>query len=137
MDAEPLTDRDERLLDRARRTCTESYDPDFFDGAHIVAAAIRTAAGDLYDGVSLPANIGRVSQCAEPSAIGTAIADGNAHDALECAVAVAFDSDVPVVVPPCGACRELLMDYEIDVIVPIEGIPHRVTPAALLPTRTW
>ncbi|WP_330631196.1 cytidine/deoxycytidylate deaminase family protein [Halocatena halophila] len=137
MDAKTLTDRDERLLDRARTTCKGAYDPNFFDGAHIVAAAIRTAAGDSYDGVSLPANIGRVSQCAEPSAIGTAIADGNAHDDLECAVAVAFDSDVPAVVPPCGACRELLMDYDIDVIVPLEGVPHRVSPATLLPTRTW
>jgi hypothetical protein len=85
----------------------------FFDGAHVVAAAVRTADGDVYDGVSLPASVGRASLCAEPVAVGSAVADGHRHDDLETCVAVAYplpehDADETRVIPPCGICRELL-----------------------------
>lgn len=145
----PLTDADAELLETARHTCRETYDPSGFDGegAHIVASALRTDAGAVYDGASLPASVGRVSLCAEPVSIGAAIADGVDPTEFETVVAVAHprsgdDADPPTVIPPCGACRELLVDYRSDlrVIVPEdeEGGPLTVARAVdLLPGRTW
>lgn len=81
--------------------------------------------GSFTDGVSLPASIGRVSSCAEPVAVGSAIAAGYDPGETEACVAVSspmpeHDADDQRVVPPYGVCRELLVDYssEIRVVVP-------------------
>ncbi len=144
-----LTDADRALIERARDTCERAFDPTGLGGdtAHVVASALRTDDGAVYDGVSLPASIGRASVCAEPVAVGEATADGVARTAFDTVVAVAHpqpesDHDEVVVIPPCGVCRELLVDYRPDlrVIVPEgeEGGPLTVERAeALLPTRTW
>lgn len=144
-----LTDADRALLDRARDTCERAFDPTGVDGesAHVVASALRTDDGAMYDGVSLPASIGRASLCAEPVAVGEAIADGADPGAFDTVVAVAHPRpggghDDVVAIPPCGVCRELLVDYRPDlrVIVPEaeEGGPLTVERAVdLLPNRTW
>ena len=144
MDTSPLTDADDALLDHATDVNRETFDPDFFDGAHIVAASVRTTDGELYDGVSLPASIGRASTCAEPGAVSAAIADGYAHDEIEACVAVAYpmpdhDAGEPRPIPPCGVCRELLADYnpEMRVVVPIDGENRTVRAGDLLPARPW
>lgn len=144
METEPPTDADESLIARASATCEECFDPDFFDGAHVVAAAVRTTDGDISVGVSLPASIGRASVCAEPTAVGSAIAGGASHDDLETCVAVAYpmahhDAEEIRVIPPCGTCRELLADYREDmrVIVPVDGKNRVARAIDLLPTRTW
>ncbi|ELZ09374.1 hypothetical protein C479_11150 [Halovivax asiaticus JCM 14624] len=144
METEPLSAKDEALIDRITETNERTFDPDFFDGAHIVAAGVRTTDGSIYEGVSLPASIGRASMCGEPVAVGAAIADGYSHHEIETSAAVAYpmpahDTDDARVIPPCGSCRELLADYneELRVIVPVDG-ENRVVPAIdLLPTRTW
>lgn len=139
-----LTSADEELLDFATETNERAFDSEFFDGAHIVAAAIRMADGTMHDGASLPASIGRASMCGEPVAIGSAIADGYGHDEIRTCVAVAHpmpshDADETRVVPPCGSCRELLADYgeNIRVIVPVDGENRVARAIDLLPTRTW
>ncbi|MFC3957600.1 cytidine deaminase [Halovivax cerinus] len=144
METTPLSAKDEALIERVAATNERTVDPDFFDGAHIVAAGVRTTDGSIYEGVSLPASVGRASMCAEPIAVGAAIADGYGHDEIETSVAVAYpmpshETDEVRVIPPCGSCRELLADYneEMRVIVPVDG-ENRVAPAIdLLPTRTW
>lgn len=144
MNTAPLTRSDHALIDQLRKTNGSTVDMDFFDGAHIVAAGIRTQDGSVYEGVSLPTAVGRASVCGEPVAVGSAIADGFGHDDLETCVAVAYpmpdhDEDEPRVIPPCGTCRELLADYneELRVVVPVDG-EHCVARAIdLLPTRTW
>ncbi|KPN31200.1 cytidine deaminase [Halolamina pelagica] len=162
MDTSPLTDADDALLDHATDLNRETFDAEFFDGAHIVAASVRTADGAVYDGVSLPASIGRASTCAEPGAVSAAIADGHSHDDIEACVAVAYpmpehDADDARPIPPCGVCRELLADYnpEMRVVVPVDG-SHELSTAteqsdagdgdgalrtvraeALLPIRPW
>ena len=132
---------DQRLVEDAREATETAFDPDRWGGAHLVGAAVRTADDSVYTGVSLPASVGRASMCAEPVAFGAAVADG----------ATAFDAVVAVrhplpeedrgfeVVPPCGACRELVVDYgeDIAVVVPHEGERRTARAAALLPTRNW
>lgn len=144
MDTAPLTADDEALIEHATETCERTFNPDFFDGAHIVAAAVRTTDGDIYDGASLPANTGRASTCGETVAVGSAIVGGASHDEIETCVAVNHpmpykDSDGIRVIPPCGTCREMLADYNEDmrVIVPVNGENCVARAIDLLPTRTW
>ncbi|QKY19160.1 cytidine deaminase [Halolamina sp. CBA1230] len=144
MDTAPLTDADQSLRDHAAQVNRESFDPEFFDGGHIVAAAVRTADGAIYDGVSLPTSVGRISACAEQGAVSAAIADGHAHDEIEACVAVSYplpshDAEDHRVVPPCGACRELLVDYnpEMRVVVPVDGENRTVRATELLSVRPW
>lgn len=144
METAPLSSEDEALIEHIRQTNERTFDPDFFEGAHIVAAGVRMTDGAVYEGVSLPASVGRASMCAEPVALGSAIADGYSHDDTDTCVAVAYpmpshDTDEPRVIPPCGSCRELLADYNeaMRVIVPINEECRLVSAIDLLPTRTW
>jgi len=144
METAPLTPADETLLDHATDLNRETFDPEFFDGAHIVAASVRTADGAFHDGVSLPASIGRASTCAEPGALSTAIAAGNDREDIEACVAVAYpmadhETDEQRPIPPCGVCREMLADYnpEIRVVVPIDSEVRTVRTGDLLPVRPW
>ena len=144
MDTAPLTDADEALLAHAIDVNSETFDADFLAGAHIVAASLRTADGTIYDGVSLPASIGRASTCAERGAVSAAIADGHRHDDIEACIAVAYpmpehDADEARPIPPCGVCRELLADYnpEMRVVVPVDGENRTVRAEELLPVRPW
>lgn len=144
METTPLSSQDEALVEQLMKTNERAFDPEFFDGAHIVAAGVRTTDGAVYEGVSLPASIGRASMCGEPVALGSAITDRYSHDEVETCVAVAYprpshDEDQARVIPPCGSCRELITDYneEMRVIVPFEGANRVVSAIDLLPTRTW
>lgn len=144
METSSLTSEDQALIEHAKQTNRRAFDPEFFDGAHVVAAAIRTSEGDVYDGVSLPANIGHASSCAEPVALGSAMAAGVSREDLETCVAVSYpmpdhDADERRVVPPCGTCREILADYgaDIRVIVPVDGENRVARAIDLLPARTW
>lgn len=130
------------LVDAAEAATRDAYDPDRLDGAHLVGAAAQTADGAVYTGVSLPANVGRASVCAEPIAIGAAIVDGGSD--FEAIVAVGHPrpergDHAYEVIPPCGVCRELIVDYgrDITVLVPEDGEVDAVPAMELLPTRTW
>lgn len=139
--ASELSDDDARLVERAEEATKAAFDPDRWGGAHMVGSALRAADGSVFTGVSMPANVGRASMCAEPVALGTAIGDGVSD----------FDTIVAVrhplpdetrdfeVVPACGACRELITDYghDIDIIVPHDDELRKVEAMDLLPTRNW
>lgn len=144
METTPLTAEDEALVETVMATNREAFDPDFFDGGHVVAAGVRTTDGDVYDGVSLPTAVGRASVCGEPVAVGSAVADGHAHDDIDTCVAVSspmpsHDVEEARVVPPCGACRELLADHDerMRVLVPLDDELRVVRAADLLPSRPW
>lgn len=144
METAPLSSEDEALIERLIETNERTFDPEFFDGAHVVTAGVRMADGSVYEGVSLPASVGRASMCGEPVAVGSAIADGYSHDDIRTSVAVAYpmpshDANEARVIPPCGSCRELLADYneKMRVIVPVNGETRVVSEINLLPTRPW
>ena len=141
----PLTAADERLVEHAVAAAEDAFSPageGRFDGpAHVVTAAVEASDGDVYTAASLPASVGRASTCAEPGALGSAVADGS-HE-FERIVAVEHprgDDGSFRVVPPCGVCRELLVDYGDDIRVVVrteEGDTGVVRAADLLPARTW
>jgi cytidine deaminase len=81
---------------------------------HTVAAAVRARDGRIWTGIHLGATVGRMSVCAEPIALGRALLEGDGT--AETIVAVRHpkpdetDREMAVV-PPCGACRELILDH--------------------------
>jgi cytidine deaminase len=106
-----------------------------------VGAALRTRSGKIFTGVNLDAYLGRMAVCAEAVALGRAIVDlGDAG--IDRIVAVRHPSPANkdqtiAVVSPCGACRELIFDYDpkAHVIVP-NGKSSAVVPIGdLLPNK--
>ena len=104
----------------------------------MVAAALRGRDGRIWTGLHLGATVGRMQICAEAVAVGRAMLEGDGT--IECAVAVRHPkphehSQDIAVVPPCGACRELLLDFApaAKVIVPGPTGLLRVPVASLLP----
>ncbi len=132
--AAPLSHADHELIEAARAVLLKHYKPFW----HTVAAALRGRDGRIWTGVHLGATVGRLSICAEAVALGRAVMDGDGT--IECAVAVRHpkpDESVReiAVVPPCGACRENLMDHAPDAAVIVqtaEGL-RRVPVRTLLP----
>lgn len=129
-----LDDADLELVEAARATLLKHYRPHW----HTVAAAVRSRDGRVWTGLHLGATVGRLSVCAEAVALGRAILEGDGT--VACAVAVRHPKpDEPVqdiaIVPPCGACREMLTDFDpaADVIVPGPQGPLRMAVRLLLP----
>ena len=130
----PLDPEDEALVQAARDVLLRHYKPFW----HTVGAALRSRDGRIWTGVHLGAVVGRLSICAEVIAVGRAVMDGDGT--IECAVAVRHPKpDEPdqtiAVVPPCGACRETLTDYDPAalVIVPTPAGLRKVPVRQLLP----
>ena len=129
-----LTDRDLELVEAARGVIGRHYKPFW----HMVAAALRSRDGRIWTGLHLGATVGRMQICAEAIAVGRLILEGNGT--IECVVAVRHPKEHEsvqeiAVVPPCGACRELLTDFDpgAEVIVPGAGGLVRVPVSLLLP----
>ncbi|WPP33766.1 cytidine deaminase [Streptomyces sp. CL7] len=101
---------------------------------HTMAAAARTTDGRIVTGVNAYHFTG--GPCAELVVVGTAAAQG-AHD-LETIVAVGDRSRG--VVPPCGRCRQVLLDYfpTLKVIVATPAGLRALPVTDLLPyTYVW
>jgi cytidine deaminase len=101
---------------------------------HTVAAAARTADGRVFSGVNVYHFTG--GPCAEVVVVGAAATAG--VDELETIVAVGDRGRG--VLPPCGRCRQILLDYypKIRVIVGSMDAPRAVPVAELLPdTYVW
>ena len=107
-----------------------------------VGAALRTRSGKIFAGVNLDAYLGRMAVCAEAVALGRAVVETGGDAGIDTIVAVRHpppqDKDQTIaVVSPCGACRELIFDYDrkARVIVPNGRAPAVVPIADLLPNK--
>jgi cytidine deaminase len=122
------------VLEAARATLLRHYRPFW----HTVAAAIRSRDGRIWTGLHLGATVGRLSICAEPVALGRALLEGDGTADIVVALRHPKPSenlrDIAIV-PPCGACRDLLMDHapEAWVILPGPQGPLKLPLHALLP----
>jgi cytidine deaminase len=124
-----LSKKDRELIAAAAEAIRSRYRYDWQE----VGAALRTRSGKIFTGVNLDAYLGRMAVCAEAVALGRAVVDlGDAG--IDRIVAVrhpppeAEDQSVAVV-SPCGACRELIYDYDRNarVIVPnpLPSLPRK------------
>jgi cytidine deaminase len=132
-----LTKADKELIEAATATIKRRYRDDWQE----VGAALRTRSGKIFTGVNLDAYLGRMAVCAEAVALGRAFVDLG-DDGIETIVAVRHPppyekSQDIAVVSPCGACRELIFDYDrkARVIVPNGKTPRAVPIAELLPNK--
>jgi cytidine deaminase len=131
-----LDAKDQELIDAATAAIKARYRDDWQE----VGAALRTRDGRVVTGVNLDAYVGRGAVCAEAVAIGTALtAEGD--KGIDTIVAVRHPKpgepgDVAVV-SPCGACRELIHDYDAGarVIVPNGKAPTVTSIGELLPNK--
>ncbi len=114
-----LTDKDQELIDAATAAIKQRYRNDWQE----VGAAMRTRDGRVVTGVNLDAYVGRGAVCAEAICIGTALT-AKGDQGIDTIVAVRHpkpgETGDIAVVSPCGACRELIHDYDAKarVIVP-------------------
>ncbi len=125
------------LIAAATAAIRERYRDDWQE----VGAALRTRSGKVFIGVNLDAYLGRMAVCAEAVALGRAVVDVG-DDGIDLIVAVRHpppaDKDQTIaVVSPCGACRELIFDYDrkARVIVPSGRSAAVVAIADLLPNK--
>ena len=102
---------DAELIALALRMRGVAYAP--YSNYH-VGAAIRTASGKIYAGCNIENASYGLCNCAERTAIFTAVADG---ERTVSEVVVATDDGGS----PCGACRQVLHEF-----APRDGSPLRV-----------
>ena len=125
------------LIAAAKAAIKQRYRDDWQE----VGAALRTRSGKVFTGVNLDAYLGRMAVCAEAVALGRAFVElGDAG--IDTIVAVRHPSPAEkdqtiAVVSPCGACRELIFDYDrkARVIVPNGKAPAVVPIGDLLPNK--
>ena len=104
-----VTKEDELLIEKALEVLNKNFDDGVYN--HTVGAAIRCKNGEIYVGVNCD---GIHGSCAEYIAIGTAISAGE----REFDTIVAVHEKAPnFLVPPCGNCRQMLLEYCPDVMV--------------------
>lgn len=132
-----LSNKERELIAAATAAIKSRYRNDWQE----VGAALRTRSGKVFTGVNLDAYLGRMAVCAEAVALGRALVDVG-DDGIEVIVAVRHpppeDKDQTVaVVSPCGACRELIFDYDRNarVIVPGKKTPVVMPIKDLLPNK--
>ncbi|WP_331765310.1 hypothetical protein OG747_52640 (plasmid) [Streptomyces sp. NBC_01384] len=106
---------------------------------HQIAAAVLDADGGMHLGLHLDAMVGRASVCAEAGALSAARLATGAELVAVAAVRYpkATEEATARVVPPCGLCRELLLDHAPGlravvhdetqlVLTPLSGLlPHK------------
>ena len=132
-----LAAADKELIAAASAAIKRRYRDDWQE----VGAALRTRTGKIFTGVNLDAYLGRMAVCAEAVALGRAVVDlGDAGIDIIVAVrhpAPGERNQEIAVVSPCGACRELIFDYDPNarVIVPNGKSPSVVAIAQLLPNK--
>jgi cytidine deaminase len=96
-----LSPEDRALIEAARRAQQQAYAP--YSG-YAVGAAVRTPDGRLFTGCNIENASYGLSVCAERVALFCAVSEG--ARAIEAVAVVTQDGATP-----CGACRQVLMEF--------------------------
>ena len=124
----PLTELDHRLIKIGLDVLQRNFDDGIYN--HTVGCAILCKNGNIYKGVNCD---GLHGSCAEYITMGIAISAGERE--FETIVAV-HDKHLNCVIPPCGNCRQMLVEYCPDIKVILnddEGNMRKVSAKDLLP----
>ncbi len=119
-----LDPRDLHLIAEARRVRALAYSP---YSKFAVGAALRCTNGDVHVGCNVENASFGLTICAERSAIVAAVAKG-AHRFDT--IAIAAPGDEPLAWP-CGACRQVLSEFGLDLRVLIVGEGESILEANL------
>jgi len=123
---------DRELIEHAREALLRLY----MKGRHEVAAALRTASGQVFTGIHIEAAVGFADVCGEIAAICHAVAHG-CRD-VDTIVALTGDGAGAVqLMAPCGRCREVISDFNKNawVIVGTVDRPYKMRITELLPLK--
>ncbi len=119
----------EDLIDKALQARDNAYVP--YSGFK-VGAALRASSGRVYQGCNVENASYGLSICAERVALTAAAAAGERH-----VVALAVVTADRELTPPCGACRQFLVEFAGDdvpvVLANVAGAREETTVGALLP----
>ena len=121
------------LYDEARRVQNPRVVSPFIEAGG-VAAAVLTKAGNIYVGVCID-TASTLGMCAERNAIANMITNGESK--IDKVVAVMPDGRVGA---PCGACREYMMQLDLDspdIEILLNLDPLRTTTLAELTPAWW
>ena len=99
----------QKLIDRAVVAREKSYSPYSHFG---VGAALLCEGGTIYEGCNIENASYGLTNCAERTAIFKAVSEG--HTKFK-ALAVVADTEGPC--SPCGACRQVISEFEIPYII--------------------
>jgi cytidine deaminase len=115
--AELSAEQAQQLLAAAQRASERAYAP--FSG-FCVGAAILAQSGEVFTGCNVENSSYGLSNCAERTAIFTAVAAG-ALSADRGFVAVAVVHREGAVCSPCGACRQVIFEFGPEAVVIYRG----------------
>ena len=101
------------LIEAAMRAKNNSYSP---YSNFRVGAALLTKTGKIFTGCNIENSSYSLTICAERTAIFKAVSEGQRNFK-----AIAISSDMKEIIPPCGACRQVLMDLASDIDVILSG----------------
>lgn len=93
------------LMEEAHKIKPNSYSP---YSNFRVGAAIKMNDGKVFTGVNIENVSFGATNCAERSAIFTAISQGYAPKTIE---AIAVSGDTEDFLPPCSICRQVLVEF--------------------------
>jgi cytidine deaminase len=107
--------REKRLVRAARSAQRHAHAP---YSKFRVGAALLARSGKVYTGCNIESSSFGLTICAERTALFKAISEGE-HEFTAIAIAAGNRGETP----PCGACRQVLLDLagNIDVILPGTG----------------
>lgn len=88
----------------------------FKEGHHHTVSALRTRAGKMYVGIQVKSRMPKATICAEAAAIASAACEGDVD--IESIVVI---NRYGRIIPPCGVCRELILEYSPDAEVIVPG----------------
>ncbi len=117
----------EMLLMQAQKVLKYAYAK--YSGIH-VAAALLCEDGTVFTGVNVENASYGLTVCAERNAIFSAVGQGHQHF-----IGMAIVSDSVHINSPCGACRQVMMEFSSDMIVVLDSPAgfYTSTVADLLP----
>ena len=119
----------QKLFKKALKTRENAYVP---FSKFKVGAALLTKSGDIFTGCNVENSSFGLTVCAERVAMFTAAAAGVRPGEITMLLVAADTEDVT---SPCGACRQVMAEFEIPVIVManVRGDMRKVTLDELLP----
>lgn len=118
-----------KLYKKALKTRENAYVP---FSKFKVGAAVLTKDGDIFTGCNIENSSFGLTVCAERVAMFTAAASGVRRGEMKMLLVVA---DTEEVTSPCGACRQVIAEFEIPVIIManVRGEMKQVTLEEVLP----
>lgn len=105
-----------QLLQAARAAEKHAYAP---YSKFRVGAAVLTEKGNMYSGCNVENASYGLTICAERAAIFSAVAKEGGDNMKIRALAIVCKNDVPC--PPCGACRQVILEFGPSAIIIFKG----------------